>query len=165
MKTSLEHLLLHSPKNELEAHIRINPPAFNRVLKLALTNNPPLSWRAAWMVWTCMEEQDPRVAKHTVRLIERVRESAEGQQRELLNILAKLKLSEEEEGLLYDTCIRIWEQNSHIPSVRYAAFRIVHRIAQKYPELMHELILLTEPDYTDTLSPAIRKAVLKLMSK
>lgn len=165
MNKALHELLKHSSKEELETYIQSHPPAFNQVLKLALDPDSPVSWRAAWMVSTCMRERDPRVTKYSREFIARLRKTADGQQRELLNILAKLDIQEDEEGLLFDECVRIWEQTSRIASVRYAAFRILFNMAQKYPDLMHELTLLTESDYTDSLSPAIRKGVLKMMQE
>lgn len=59
--------------------------------------------------------------------------------------------------------MEIWEQVGKIPSVRIFAFRLIVRIARKYPELKNEIAFLTQPHYTETLSPGIRNSVHKLL--
>ncbi len=61
METSLEHLLISSHKDEMIVYMVAHPEDFEEAIKLAISNKQPYSWRSAWLLWSCMEENDQRV--------------------------------------------------------------------------------------------------------
>ena len=67
------------------------------------------------------------------------------------------------EGTLFDSCLFAWEDVKKQPSVRYNALLILQKIAIKHPDLCRELSHLAQPQYLETLSPAIRKSVYRLL--
>ena len=83
----------------------------------------------------------------------------------MIKILLQVPLTEEQESLLFDLSVELWEQIRKKPSGRYFTYRGMIQIAKKYPELTHEILLLTEPHYVNPLSPGIRTAVLKMAAK
>lgn len=158
-------LLGRFDKTEMVAVVNSEPAAFAHILSWALEAPPPLGWRAAWVLFHAMDKADKRLQPHVPALTAAIAGKADGHQRELLRILEGLEFAEEDEGQVFDACMNIWEQVGKIPSVRIFAFRILHRIASRYPELLAELTFLTQSQYTDTLSPGIRNSLERLCTK
>jgi hypothetical protein len=157
-----EKLLSRFQKDEIVALLNTDPDAFGQTVDLALQNLPLVSWRAAWVLFHTMEENDARLHPFLPELISAISGKPDGHQRELLRIIEKLDIPEEHEGPLFDICMTIWEQVGKIPSVRVFAFRIILRIAKKYPELKSEIAFITQQQYTETLSPGIKASVERM---
>lgn len=164
MQTKLQHILTTTRKAEMVAFIKAEPAAFDEAIQLALTGERPFSWRAAWVLWACMEENDPRIKPHLKSFIELLPQKPYNEQREFLMILQRMDISGDDEGLLFDTCVRIWEKLGLQTSVRHNALKMMAKIAKKHPELKQELKLLTEPHYLDSLSDGVRRSVAKILS-
>ena len=75
------------------------------------------------------------------------------------------KLTERQEGILFDKCISIWEDINKSPSVRSFAFLIITNTVKKYPELISEISFLTQGHYVETLSPGIRRSVVRIIKE
>ena len=74
-----------------------------------------------------------------------------------------MELTEKQESILLDLCIRLWKEIQKTPSLRFTAFRFMHIIILKYPELKNEIKFYTEKKYIETLSPGIKKSINKLI--
>ncbi len=142
-----------------------NPDKFFETVEIALSNEETISWRAAWVLYHAMDDYDPRLEPFTSDFIKKIQGLEDGHQREILRIIGRLSIPEDQEGKLFDHCINIWEQVGKIPSVRVFAFRMIFKIAEKYPEMKPELVFITQPHYTDTLSPGIRNSVERMIRK
>ncbi|WP_337873520.1 hypothetical protein [Ignavibacterium sp.] len=59
-----------------------------------------------------------RVKKYLRSIITSLSLKSDGYQRDLLRILYRMKLSDKNEGLIFDACIRLWEQIGKAPYVR-----------------------------------------------
>lgn len=162
METAFEYLLTHAYKADLLAHMRTHPGDFGELIHLALADKQPYSWRAAWLLWSCMERNDQRLRKHIGALVAALAERPDNQIREYLMILQKMDIPERFEGRLFDRCISIWEAVGKQPSVRCNAFRMMVRMVNRYPELRKEVSFLTGPRYMDSLSPGVRHSIRKL---
>ncbi len=162
MESKLEHILTHTHKPEMVFYVRSNPGAFEETLKLAVIDKQPYSWRASWALWSCMEKDDLRVKPYLDKIIRVLPKVKDNQQRDLMIILHKMELNDDQEGRLLNICIRIWEKIGKQPSVRMNAFKLIAKIAKKYPELAHEVSALLATEYLDTLSPGVRSSVLKM---
>ena len=163
METALEHILTHSYKDEMIRYMASHPEDFDEAIHLAFSDKPPYSWRAAWLLWSCMEDNDKRVQGYIANIIEAISTMNGGQQRELLAVLYKMELSEDSEGQIFSICVDIWEQIHKQPSIRMKAFHMIIKIMRKYPDLSQEIELLTQDQYIETLSPGIKYSVTKLM--
>jgi hypothetical protein len=161
--TPLEICLTHNYKDGMIAFLRAHPACWEEAIKLAITNKQPYSWRAAWLLWSCLEMNDTRIQPHIQSLIDALKDKKDGHQRELLKILIVMELTEYQESSLLDFCIHLWKDIQKTPSVRYTAFRFMYTIALKYPELINEIKLYTEKKYVETLSPGVRKSINKLI--
>lgn len=136
---------------------------FRETVEIALSDETSISWRAAWVLYHAMDDEDPRLQPFLGGFVEILPNLGDGHQREILRILERMTIPEELEGILFDHCMSIWEQVGKIPSVRVFAFRIIFKIASKYPEMLSELRFITQPHYTDTLSPGIRNSVERMI--
>ena len=114
------------------------------------------------MVGSCMEENDKRVRKHVKKLIDLLFVTKGGEQRELLKIIYQMKISNSLEGLLFDHCIVMWMDIKQQSSVRFYAFKMLCKIAEEHPDLNKEVLGLLNLPHAGSLTPAIRKSVMKL---
>lgn len=160
-----ERLLGRFTKDDMIDLVNADEAIFEQALGIALRNEETLSWRAAWVLYHAMHQGDHRLQVHCPALIEAIHGKSDGHQRELLRILSNLEIPEENEGQLFDLCMNIWEQVGKIPSVRVFAFRMICRLAEKYPDLQSELTFLCQPHYLESLSPGIKNSVERTIRK
>ncbi len=165
METELEKLLTSSYKDGMISFMESHPESFDEAFELALVDKQPLSWRAAWLLWSCLKENDERIKKYTGRIISGIKSKNDGHQRELLKILLLTNLNKTNEGLLFDLCMDIWEQINKDPSVRYTALKMISKIAGRHPELKEEIKFLAREEFRETLSPGIKKVIDRMMDE
>jgi hypothetical protein len=162
METQLEYILTNSYKKEMISYLKSHPVDFEEAIKLAIADKPPYSWRAAWLLWSCMDKNDHRINRYIGKIIDVLPTKGDAQARELLIILQRMELSAEYEGKLFDICINIWERIGKQPSVRFNAFKLMVKIIKNHPDLSAEIKILTESPYTDTLSDSVKKSIFKM---
>lgn len=164
MTESLENMLSgRFRKSTLLDFLKENPKLFDETVRISLGNVQPQSWRAAWLIANYIQENDSRLITHLDSILSKISEKGDGHQRELLKIIRKMELSEEQEGVLFDKVISIWEEVDRSPSVRGTAFITLLSIVRKYPELKSEISYLTQPHYTATLSPGIKRSFHRIL--
>jgi hypothetical protein len=159
----LEDKLLSSYKEEMISFMHAHLEFFEEAIELAISDKQPYSWRAAWLLWSCMEENDQRIQKYIKKIVDSLKNKADGHQRELLKILLQMELKKEYEGILFDHCMDIWEQINKTPSVRINALKFIIKIAKKHPELSQEITFLTQDHYLESLSPGVKHSVSKMI--
>lgn len=140
-----------------------HPEFFNEAIELAISDKQPYAWRAAWLLWSCMEENDRRIQKYIGNIVDTIETKDDGHQRELLKILFNMEVREEYEGKIFDLCMDIWEGINKAPSVRVNALKFIIKIVKKHPELAKEITFLTENHYLESLSPGAKNSVSRLM--
>ncbi len=165
LESTLENKLLNSYKDELISFLYKHPEYFEEAIQLAISDKQPYSWRSAWLLWSCMEENDTRIKKYIKKIVETLKTKDDGHQRELIKILLKMELEEEYESILFDHCMNIWESINKPPAVRVNALKFIVKIAKKHPELSKEITFLTEDQYLESLSPGAKHSVSKIMKK
>ena len=163
MQSQLEKILVSSYKEEMIVFLKTHPECFDEAIKLALSDNQPFAWRSAFVLFDYIDENDTRIKKHINTIIKCINDKKDGHQRELLKIQYKMNLSEKQEGIVFDTCIRLWEQIGKNPSVRITAFKFILKIASKYPELLEEIKFLLNEEYLETLSPGVKHSIRKMI--
>jgi len=162
METAIEHILTNSYKKEMIAYLRSHPDDFDDVLALALIKRQPYSRRAAWLLWSVMEENDPRIQNHLEAIVNVLPVMGEQQVKELLIILQRMDLPNKLTGKLFDICVSLWEKTGNKPSVRFNAFRLLVKIVKLHPGLAGELPLLMEPQYMESLSDTLKRSILRM---
>jgi hypothetical protein len=165
MQSPLEKTLTSCYKDEMIAFMNAHPECFEEAVELAVSDKQPYSWRAAWLLWSVIEENDKRIKRFIKRIANAAKTKSDSHQRELLKILLMMELVEKDEGVLFDLCMNIWEQISKAPSVRVNALKLIIKIANKHPELKKEISFLAQDHYLESLSPGARHSVLKLLNQ
>lgn len=162
--TDLEQVLINSYKAGMIEYVESHPEDFDELVKLSIEDKQPFSWRAAWLLWSCMTKNDQRVFHYIDSMIKTLPTKRDGHQRELVKILSDMELNEDQEGQVFDICVSLWEKIGKKPSIRYTAFKEILKIAQKYPELANEISFLTQEHFTETLSPGVRKSINRMIA-
>jgi hypothetical protein len=162
MESVLESKLINSYKKEMISFLKSHPEYFDEAIKLAISDKQPYSWRAAWLLWSCMEENDKRIQKHIKAIVESIKTKKDGHQRELLKILYQMEIKEKYEGVLFDICITIWEGIGKNPSMRITALKFILKLANKHPDLLEEIVFLTQDHYLESLSPGVKRSIEKM---
>jgi len=165
METDLERILTNSYKAEMISHLKSHPEDFEEAIILAVSDKQPYSQKAAWLLWSCMEENDPRIQGYIKRIIETLKVTGDSQLRDLLIILEKMELDENIQGELFEICVDVWEKIGKKASLRYNAFKLIVKTANKYPELYNEVKYLTQDQYTDSFSKTAQKSIFKMISE
>ncbi|MCP4460471.1 MAG: hypothetical protein GY816_20985 [Cytophagales bacterium] len=165
METAFEQVLTNCYKDEMISYMDSHPEAFKEAIELAISEKQPYAWRAAWLLWSCMEENDFRAQGFVKRIIDTLATKNGGHQRELLKILSMMELNEEYEGLLFDICVSMWSKVNNRSSVRFEAFKVISALAKRHPDLTHEITFLTQNQYLETLSPGIKRVVAKMVKE
>ena len=162
MLSPLEECLTNNYKDRMVAFLKAHPECWEETIQLAVTNKQPYSWRAAWLLNSCIEKNDIRIQLLIPTFIESLNNKTDGHQREILKILLLMELSEEQESTLFDFCIQLWKDIQKKSSIRHIAFRFLQNMVEKYPELKHELELYSDKIYLESLSPGIRQSIIKI---
>jgi hypothetical protein len=165
MESELEQVLISSYKDKMISFLHSHPECFKEAIELALADKQPFSWRAAWLLWSCLEENDRRLHIYIKRIINNITTKQDGHQRELLKILLIMDLNEEHEGLLFNVCVDIWESINKRPSVRFTAFKVILKIAKKYPEIAKEISFLTQNHLMESLSPGVKRSISRMIKE
>ncbi len=165
MESVLENKLISSRKDEMISFLESHPEHFTEAINLAISDKQPFSWRAAFLLWGCMEENDARIKKYIKQIINSIKTKKDGHQRELLKILYRMEVGERYESTIFDICIRIWEQINKDPSVRMTALKYIFKIIKKYPDLSEEIIYLLQDHYLETLSAGVRHSIKRMMNE
>jgi hypothetical protein len=161
----LYEILTNHRKDEMLEFMNENPTEFTNLAELALSDESIFSWRAAWLLKNCSNSNDERLQKFTNSFIETLLIKSESQQREFLKILLTMDLDDEQEGILYDKCTVLWKEIHKKPAIRYNAMAFLVKTAQKYPELINEIKLLSNEHYIEPLSPGIKHSLKKMINK
>lgn len=157
------NLVQNFNKKELVLFVNKNTDNFTFAMKIALSEEQPYAWRAVWIINHATKNRDPRLTKYLNLIIKNLQEKQDGHQRELLKLVEKIEIEEENEGYIFDLCMTIWGDVDKIPSVRIIALKLIIKIVKKYPELMNEIKFITQEHYLETLSPGIKKSMIKMM--
>lgn len=166
MLSEIEQILTSYYKEEMIAKVSSSDALFNDAIHLALSDKQPYSWRAAWLIWSAMNENDMRLQEFIPAIIITFpTKKKDGHQRELIKILYNMQLDEDTESQVFDLCITTWEQINKQPSVRHNAFKMLLKISKKYPELWNEISYLAEDHFMETLSPGVRHSIKKILEK
>jgi len=142
-------------------------PEYHQALReLCLSDDLRLNWQAAWVLSNFPQTELANIFPDPEILIERLHYPSpkDGYWREVLKVLAQLNLNEDQEGLLYEAALKLWEDLALASSVRIFALRAMFRVAQNYPELEQELLAYFDDHYFQGVSPGIANQMRKLFS-
>ncbi|MCB0731684.1 MAG: hypothetical protein KDC88_11685 [Ignavibacteriae bacterium] len=165
MESALENILISGYKDDMISFLKNSPNYYDEAIQLALSDNQPFAWRSAWLLFSCMENNDQRLTKYLQNFLDVIELKKDGHQRELLKILMNMKMKSKHEGIIFNICMNIWEQLGKSPSVRITALKCIIQIVEKHDELAEEITFLTQDHYLETLSPGVKRSVKQMIAK
>ena len=118
---------------------------FVTLLDLALYDEDPVAWRAAWVLDGADELEPGLASDHLVKIVEALPElSSLGTLRSILRMLCRYDIPEDSQGLLIDLCFSYLTSELYPVAVKAHAMQIVYQHVLLYPELKDELITILE---------------------
>jgi hypothetical protein len=163
LKPNIEELITKFHKEDMVALVDKQPKLFEELVQVAISEKHKYSWRAAWLLWSCMKKNDSRIKKYVNDFIHTLPNRPDNQQREILKILELMDVSDELKGSLFNHCVAIWERKEKQPSVRFYALKTMCGMAKSHPELSAEIKIMAQGEYIKSLSPGITQSVLKML--
>lgn len=163
MPSELKEVLTNTYKKGMISWMETHPEAFEELVEMALSEDPECAWRAAWLLWSCITENDPRLIGRIKDFVDVLPQKSGPQQREYLILLAKMDIEPELAGKVFEHCVQIWINPTLQASQRYNAFKLMSVVAKNYPELKTELQLMVEDDFFTGLTENVRKSVFRMM--
>jgi len=144
------------------AYVKANPDLFPELVKASLNVEDDKAWRYSLLIGHLIKKNDVRIQPLVDEFVEVLNQTKiDGHQRQILVVLDKMKLDDDQEGRLFNYCMTIWEAINKIPSTRMRAFWMMEKISENYPELKQELKYFVTSYYTETLSPGIKHHIIK----
>ena len=119
------------------------------------------SWIHAWQINHVKKTELIKIQEQVDKIISAIDGKNDGHQRELLKVLLKLNLTDDQLSLLWDICLRVWLDIQKQSSVRISAYKILVNAAKKFKPLSDELVRLTEEKHITSLSNGIRNSTYK----
>ena len=121
--------------------------------------NEPFSWRASWVLCKYAERKASDIQPYAQMLIDNLPNIAKpGHRRETLKILSHLQLDERQSCDVMDFCFKCIKDNKLQASVRSAAYDMLMKIGEQYPEIRSEAIAIFD-DTKDYYPHGIRKSI------
>ena len=121
--------------------------------------NEPFSWRASWVLCKYAERKAADIQPYAQMLIDNLPNIAKpGHRRETLKILSHMQLDERQCCDILDFCFKCIKDNKLQASVRSAAYDMLMKIGEQYPEIRSEAIAIFD-DTKDYYPHGIRKSI------
>lgn len=121
--------------------------------------NEPFSWQASWVLCKYAERKAADIQPYEQMLIDNLPNIAKpGHRRETLKILSHLQLDERQSCDVMDFCFDSIKDNKLQASFRSAAYDMLMKISEQYPEIRSEAIAIFN-DTKDYYPHGIRKSI------
>ena len=125
-------------------------------MKVALYDNNPKSWRAAYLVDKINDHHPELLHPFFCEMIEQVQiEKSTSKKRHFLKLISLNELTKDQQGFLFDFCTKTLTSDKEPIAVRVHAMQILHNIAKKEPELIPEIVLIIENEMENHSSAGI----------
>jgi hypothetical protein len=138
---------------------------FGSLLDLALFENDPIAWRAAWIL-DASDEQYPGLASGSLsRIIKRLPHlKSTGSLRSLLRRLCRYQIEEVHQGILVNLCFGYMISERYPVAVKVHAMQILYHHVLLYPDLKEELVTLIR-DQVSNNSAGFRSRGMKIINQ
>jgi hypothetical protein len=139
--------LSKSHTDRLAAKAANEPEVIGDLWDIALSNDEPQNWRAAWVIKGIWEQQPQLIVPWHTKMIEVLpRLTKDGVKREFLKIISETPLPRGEEllGVLLYTCFRWLATPAEPIAIKIHSINILQQISLRIPEIIPELCTTIE---------------------
>lgn len=150
----------------LVTEIARNPEYYKLLIEVAFYDANPKSWRAAYLL-DCINDLDPGLLRPFLsEMIEQVQiEKSTSKTRHFLKLISLNDLTKEQQGFLFDFCIKTLTSEKEPVAVRVHAMQILSNIAENEPALIPEVVLVIENEMENHSTAGIISRGNKLVQK
>ncbi len=143
-----------------------NPEYFPVLIKTALYNNEPKSWRAAYIV-DLVHDYSPELLLPYLNevTLQLKQEKSNGKKRHFMKLISMNKIDEEHHGFLFDYCLTTLTSAKEPLAVRVHAMQILFNISDIETGLKPEILSVIEHEMEFHAAPSILSRGKKLAKK
>lgn len=123
--------------------------------------------RAAWILSYVAEKHPAVVQPHLEKMVNRMGDAGipVAVKRNVVRVLQFMPIPENLQGPVMDYCFRFLEDPKETIAVRAFSMTVLANLAQQYPEIKNEIILLIEDQLREGASPGIRSRGKKTLEQ
>ncbi|WP_343307647.1 hypothetical protein AAHN97_10990 [Chitinophaga niabensis] len=145
-----------------------DPERFRSLMDIFLHDEYRVVQRASWVMSIVAEEQPALVKPHLKAMVDRMGDAdiPVAVKRNVVRVLQFIPVPKKLQGPVMDYCFRFLEDPQETVAVRVFSMTVLANLAQQYPEIKNEIILLIEDQLREGALPAFKsrgKKTLKLL--
>lgn len=154
-------------KEDFGRVIGSSPEMYRDLMNIALSQELPVCWRAAWIMDHLSELHPSLPEKYIEQLWRKIPDQPDGVKRSILRMLCRYEIPEEQQGIATDMCLD-WLLKESVPvAIKVFSMEILLNITRVYPELKEEFITILEDQMPNNSAGYKARAVkiIKAMEK
>ena len=142
-----------------------DPTLFADLVDLFLHDEYRVVQRAGWVISHCADQYPDLVVPHLPKFIEYAEDPPHvAVKRNVVRVMQFCQLPEDVEGLAYDLCWKFARSTKEDIAVRAHSLTVLGRIAEKYPELIDEVLTLAS-DFKQSESAGLKSRGRRISAK
>jgi len=136
------------------------------LMKVAIYNEHPNSWRALYLADKLHDKHPEEVAIYIPEMIERLKvEQHHGKKRHMLKLISMNKITDDHSGFLMDYCFNTLTSSKEPVANRVHAMQILYNISENEPDIKPEILELIQHEIELHPTPGVRSRGTKLVRK
>jgi len=150
----------------LENEIASSSDLYKMLMEIALSDNEPKSWRAAYLIDKINDNHSELLYPFLNEMIDQVRiEKSESKKRHFLKLISMNEIDQVKQGLMLEFCIETFTSAKSPVAVRVHAMQILFNISEVESALKPEILIIIENEMENHSSAGILSRGRKLVQK
>jgi hypothetical protein len=142
------------------------PEYYQTLMEIALNDANPKSWRAAYLVDKINDSYPLLIQPFLQKIIKQVIiENSDSKRRHFLKLISMNDLPEDQQGIMFDFCLKSFTSAKEPLAVRVHAMQILYNISESEPGLKPEILAIIETEMENHSSAGIISRGRKLAQK
>ncbi|MEO6684015.1 MAG: hypothetical protein ABIN48_14420 [Ginsengibacter sp.] len=137
-----------------------NQEKFNELMDFLLFGDYQLAQRASWPMSYAAIKNPILIKSYLGKIVEFIKREDihTGIKRNTLNVLLNIPIPEEVEGEILNLCFQFISLPEVPIGIKYYSLGLIEKLAEKYPEILSELKIILEDQYSFQSQSVIKKA-------
>lgn len=143
-----------------------NQQRFNELFNLFLNDEYRVIQRAAWPLSYAVIAHPQFIQKHFAKLLKNLKQPGihDAIKRNTIRLLSEIEIPKAYHGEIMNTCFNYITDPVEKPSVKAFSLTMLHRLSERYPEIVPELRTIIE-DRWDFESAAFKSSAKKILKE
>lgn len=153
-------------RERIISYVNNDPERFAELFGFVKHDNAKINLRAAWSLSSCAERFPDLVSPYINEIVHLVDREGnhDGIKRNMLRILQRMKIPEELEGRLLNSCFRLLTDKREAVAIRVFSMQVLANLSQLYQDIRPELKIIIE-DELPYARPAFVSRGQKILKK